>query len=192
MYLFLLIIGVVFVLILLLKIDNGLNTSYIFRSFLLFSFIIWYILPIFLSLIGNWDVIENIVNIPLDKYIILATFEVWFYAIILLLFNLSKKYHFKQSYIFVDNLSVNILFIPLMIVFTIGMLVYNIIYNFNYVEVNDIENAQGSFYFILNTLNLYILSFLWINVIVKSNKKYQVIFIIIIITIIFYLVPEFI
>ena len=82
-------IGIVLVFYLLININKGLNTSYVFRVFLLFSFFIWYLIPITLSLTGYYEFTETIVGTSLERYVELATFEVWFYVVILILFNFS-------------------------------------------------------------------------------------------------------
>lgn len=182
---FFLFFGIILVFYLLININKGLNTSYVFRVFLLFSFFIWYLIPITLSLTGYYEFTETIVSTSLARYVELATFEVWFYAVILILFNLIKKKSFKNSYEIVENPSVYKYFVPTIVLFTIIMLLYNFIYNLDYNEVNDIGNAEGGFFFLFNAINIFVLSFIWICVILKNYPKYNKLFKIIII---FYLI----
>ena len=181
-------IGIILVLYLLVNINKGLNTSYVFRVFLLFSFVIWYVIPIILSLLGYWEIIEGIVSTSLERFVEFATFEVWFYAVILLLFNLTKKFHFKNNFKIVENPVVYKYFVPTIVIFTISMLLYNFIYNLDYNEVNDIGNAEGGFFFLLNALNIFILAFIWVSVILKNNTKYHKLFKIIIVCYLIYFV----
>lgn len=182
----LLFVGIIMVLYLLVNINKGLNTSYFFRLFLLFSFIIWYLIPIILSLTSYWEIMEIIVPTSQKRFIELATFEVWFYAIILLLFNNTKKKYFKINIKIIENPIIYKFFEPTIILFTIWMLVYNFIYNFDYNEVNEIDNAEGGFFFLFNAINIFILSFIWINIILKNNIKYYKVYLVIIILYLIY------
>ncbi len=182
----LLFVGIILVLYLLVNINKGLNTSYVFRLFLLFSFIIWYLIPIILSLTSYWEIMELIVPTSQKRFIELATFEVWFYAIILLLFNSTKKKYFKLNIKIIENPIIYKFFEPTIILFTICMLIYNFIYNFDYNEVNEIDNAEGGFFFLFNAINIFILSFIWINIILKNSIKYYKVYLIIIILYLIY------
>ena len=182
----LLFVGIIMVLYLLVNINKGLNTSYFFRLFLLFSFIIWYLIPIILSLTSYWEIMEIIVPTSQKRFIELATFEVWFYAIILLLFNSTKKKYFKLNIKIIENPIIYKFFEPTIILFTIWMLVYNFIYNFDYNEVNEIDNAEGGFFFLFNAINIFILSFIWINIILKNSIKYYKVYLVIIILYLIY------
>jgi hypothetical protein len=161
---------------------------YIFRSFLIVSFVLWYILPFLLSVLGYWDIIELITGTLFDNYLRNNCFEVWFYVIILMIFKFSKKLSFLRSLHFGDNLQSNKWFLPVIIIFTLVMLVYNFIFRLNYSEVNEIENAEGGIFFVLNVLNNFVQSFIWICIIKRSYPQFLRLFIVIIIAYIFFYV----
>ena len=186
--LIILLIGVIIVLSLLLKIDKGMNTLYIFKEFLLVSFGLWYIIPISLSLLGYWYVFEYIVDLPLTDYIELACFEVWFYAIILILFSATKRIRIPSLVSFVDSPNVNKILVPCMIAFVVGLLIYNFLFRFDYLEMNEIENTEGGIYFILGVFNFFFLSFLWTSIVKERNGSKYYFFILIILANITYFV----
>ncbi|MCL1868502.1 MAG: hypothetical protein FWF72_06110 [Paludibacter sp.] len=166
---------------LLIRIDKGIDTSYIFRAFLLVSFFLWYVLPFFLSIIGYWGIIELITDTSFDEYLKLNCFEVWFYAIILFVFTFSKRFiSTNNNTFFVDNPNANSVALPIMLIFTVVMLIYNFIYRFDYSDVNEIENAEGGVFFILNVFNLFIQSYIWICIINREHPHFRKLFIIII------------
>lgn len=169
---FLLFLGIILNYILIFRVDKYLNTSFIFKLFLLFSLTNWYVIPIIASMFGYYEFYEYLIDVPLSKYYYYAIFEVWFFTIILFLFYLSSKYKFKRKIelTIIDNPNASKYLNPFFILYTIIYLLYCFVYRMDYLEVNQVENPEGGIFFIFNAIGLYIFSYYWIKIIKKDSK----------------------
>lgn len=169
---FFLILGILINYILIIRVDKYLNTSYIFKLFLLFSLTNWYVIPILASMFGYYEFYEYLIEIPLSKYYYYANFEVWFFTIILFIFFITSKYRFRNKYVitFEDNSQSSKFINPFFIVYTIIYLFYCFIFRMDYLEVNEVQNAEGGFFFIFNAFALFIFSYYWIKLIKRDSK----------------------
>ncbi len=116
------------------------------------SFITWYAIPILLSIFHSFKIFENMIKISLDEYLKLALKELLFYITILIIFKFSFRFKnpFKNIAI-IQNESVKSSnsFVIISIIFSISILLYDIIMRSDYDKNNQISQAQGGIVFIL-------------------------------------------
>lgn len=140
------------------------------------SFITWYAIPILLSIFHSFKIFENMIKISLDEYLKLALKELLFYITILIIFKFSFRFKnpFKNIAI-IQNESVKSSnsFVIISIIFSISILLYDIIMRSDYDKNKQISQAQGGIIFILQYFASYIISFYWINIITDRECKYR-------------------
>ena len=170
------VLGIIFSCYLIITLRKQEGVPRIVPFFLGISFITWYAIPILLSIFHSFKIFENMIHISLNEYLKLAFKELIFYIIILLLFKFSFKIKnpFKNISIIESNsISDSNSFIKSCIAFSIIMLIYNMIMRSDYDKNNEIGQAQGGIFFILQYFVSYIISFYWINIIFNQKSKYQ-------------------
>lgn len=144
------------------------------------SFTFWYTIPILLSNIGYWFIFESMVKISIDEYNLYAIGEVSFFIIILCLFKYSLRYKIKNI-IFIEersNLRNKELFL---IAYSISFLIYNFIFNSNYVKNNDISEAENGIFILFSFISSYLLSYFYVNIFLASPNNRNSLFLTLII-----------
>ena len=173
---------IIFFQFLLMKKNKSINK--LFNLFLFVSFLMWYFVPLTLTMFGIEGIL-NFLRITRYEYYELAIKELILYFLIIACFNLlsgRKKIIFSNLQ-FVENISQfqDKIFTRFTVIFLIIYLVFVGINQMDYQLNNNIELQQGGLFQLLTFFATYLLSYLWINIIYDSTAKKRIVAIFIII-----------
>ena len=144
------------------------------KTFITISFVMWYLLPITLTILG-YDFVIKFTRITYPEFYTIVSKELLYYISILgvfLLFYRSRKIVFTNFQIkkFKNRRRVDDLFFWLSYLFVIIYTVYLAINNQNYLDSNNESNAQGGTLQLMAFFINYLQPFFWIYFLYGSSK----------------------
>ncbi len=144
------------------------------------SFSFWYTIPVLLSNIGYWFIFESMVKISINEYNLFAIGEISFFILILCIFKYSLKYRIRNIITIKErpHLRNKELFL---IIYSILFLIYNFIFNSNYIKNNDISEAQNGIFVLFYFFASYLTSYFYVNIFLNSSNKRNSLFLALII-----------
>ena len=166
----------------LLKKNTSINN--VFLLFLFVAFLMWYFVPIVLTLSGNTGIIEYL-EISLIDYYNLAIKELILYLLIIFIFNVSStKKRIKWSPVRIkenENHKHDRRFLNFTIIFIVVYLIFIGINQMDYLINNDITNQQGGAFQLFTFFAYYFLAYLWITIIYGDSNNQRKIAIVLIV-----------
>lgn len=166
----------------LIKKNASINS--VFVLFLFIAFLMWYFVPIVLTISGNTGLIEYL-GILLTDYYDLVVKELILYLLIIFVFNTSStRKRIKLSAVkFVENENYkhDKRFLNFTIIFIVVYIIFIVINQMDYLINNQITNQQGGVFQLLTYFAYYFLAYLWITIIYGDSINQRRIAIILVI-----------
>ena len=156
----------------------------LFVLFLFVAFIMWYFVPIALTISGITIVIDFL-GVALTDYCNLAIKELTLYLLILFVFNAIsiKKRIIISKARFIENVNLrhDKLFLNFTFIFLVVYIAFIGINQMDYTANNDINKQQGGIFQLLTFFSYYFLAYLWILLIYGTQNNQRRIAVILII-----------
>lgn len=164
---FVIITLILFIYIELYRVYKTYKFNIILFLLLIVSFSQWYVVPIFLSECGYWAFFEDMLGMSIEKYNYYACLELLFYAIILFFTRILKHVPIIRKYK-IENRNQSSINKMIIVVYCI-IIIYGIIKDNDYDQLNDIQNSQQGMILslLIGLISYYILA----NILFVNGKK---------------------
>ncbi|UFH33337.1 O-antigen polysaccharide polymerase Wzy [Chryseobacterium sp. C-71] len=171
---FYVIILLVLISINLVYINKKIEIHNLLKIFITIAFVMWYFIPITLTLLG-YTIVFDFLKIDMNFYYKLLIKELIFYNAILLLFTIlfrKRKINFTNYRViyYKENIR-DIFFFRFSFIFLIIYIIFLVKNNLDYMENNSIENQQGGVLQVLAFFSNFLVAYFWVYFLYGADEK---------------------